>query len=100
MRRLKLTGMFGRLKVIKFDGSKKGRSYWECKCSCGNVVVIIGRDLVSGGTQSCGCLQKEIVTGKNSCRYNPNLTNTDRIKRRHVPGYKERKKQLRILNIG
>lgn len=61
-----LTGMvFGRLTVVKRVGnyvSPSGgkRAQWLCKCSCGNEVIVIGRNLRKGLTQSCGCLQKEI----------------------------------------
>ena len=45
---------FGRLKVISY---KSG--YWKCSCSCGNITHVKTSSLVSGRTQSCGCLQKE-----------------------------------------
>lgn len=32
---------------------------WECKCSCGKIVVIRGVHLRSGHTKSCGCLHRE-----------------------------------------
>lgn len=32
---------------------------WFCKCDCGNTCIIDTRNLNSGHTQSCGCLQKE-----------------------------------------
>ncbi len=59
-----LTGLvFGRLKVLHYCGSyqqnKSKMSAWACECSCGNVVPVIGICLLSGTTNSCGCLQKE-----------------------------------------
>ncbi len=57
--------VFGRLRVIERSNRihpTKGRSYWECECSCGNKRTIQGWSLTSGNTQSCGCLQREIVT--------------------------------------
>ena len=56
---------FGRLTVLnrsEYSHPKKGKSYWECRCSCGNVRTIQGWSLTSGNTKSCGCLQREIVT--------------------------------------
>lgn len=34
---------------------------WRCHCSCGSDILLVGRDLKSGHTQSCGCLQRELV---------------------------------------
>lgn len=42
---------------------------WLCKCVCGNETVVRVYDLMSGHTQSCGCLQKEKV-GERSKKYN------------------------------
>ena len=52
---------FGRLKVVKLniDKSTKRRKYYDCICSCGKLKTILRDNLVSGKTQSCGCLQKE-----------------------------------------
>ena len=62
-----LTGKrFGRLVVIqRATNSKEGRTRWLCKCDCGNERIILGKSLRNGRTQSCGCLNKEIVS-KNS----------------------------------
>ena len=48
---------FGRLKVIARDGSdKRGEAKWLCQCSCGsNPISVLGSNLRSGHTQSCGC---------------------------------------------
>lgn len=32
---------------------------WHCKCKCGNELDVDTRNLNSGHTQSCGCLQKQ-----------------------------------------
>lgn len=51
---------FGRLTVVRLDDSRSiNRTYWICKCDCGNIKSIIGASLKNGSTQSCGCLQKE-----------------------------------------
>ena len=63
-KKIDLTGQkIGRLTVIKEDPrrDKYGRVKWICRCDCGNVVSVSGRNLRSGGTLSCGCFQKESV---------------------------------------
>lgn len=60
MRRVDLTGQqFGRLTVVSFHHSDKRRSFWLCRCSCGNDCIVSANDLRRGGKRSCGCLQKE-----------------------------------------
>lgn len=56
-----LTGQrFGRLTVIERAGSnKQGRAMWLCRCDCGNTKIVIGHNLQSGSTRSCGCISKE-----------------------------------------
>lgn len=58
-----LTGRrYGRLTVISYNeevSKQKGRAYWNCKCDCGNEVIVYGSHLKSGNTKSCGCYQKE-----------------------------------------
>lgn len=70
-----LTGMrFGRLKVIERKPNNSWRqAMWLCQCDCGETKIVVGRNLTSGGTRSCGCLQRESVpyddlTGKRYCR--------------------------------
>lgn len=52
-----LTGKtFGRLAVIAEAGrSNTGKVLWRCRCECGNETTVIGGDLRSGRTASCGC---------------------------------------------
>jgi hypothetical protein len=38
----------------------------KCKCDCGNIYIGDQADIVSGHTQSCGCLQRERVTESNT----------------------------------
>ena len=58
-----LTGQrFGRLIVAKrAENTKSGDARWMCKCDCGNETIVKAKHLKSGGTKSCGCLQKEIA---------------------------------------
>ena len=54
--RVDITGkQFGRLTVSHYVGDGQ----WECKCECGNRVVVRTYNLNSGNTKSCGCLQKD-----------------------------------------
>ncbi len=51
---------FGRLTVIGRAGNTiHGQAKWNCRCSCGNEVVIFGSALRNGHTKSCGCLRIE-----------------------------------------
>ena len=47
---------FGKLTVVKKHNSTKRRVVWECICDCGNVCHVVGGNLVSGNTKSCGCI--------------------------------------------
>lgn len=50
-----LTGqVFGRLTAHTYTSGK-----WECRCDCGESVVVRANSLKSGNTQSCGCLQRQ-----------------------------------------
>lgn len=54
---------YGRLTVIRLDHITNKRSFWLCKCDCGNYKVIRGDCLKSGTgrpcTISCGCYNRE-----------------------------------------
>lgn len=55
-----LTGRtFGRLTVLKRDGSIRSHSAWACSCSCGSEARVLGVNLTSGKTRSCGCIVNE-----------------------------------------
>lgn len=69
-----LTGQaFGRLTVIsRADDSATGRIRWLCRCQCGRDKVCHPENLKSGKTQSCGCFQKDKVSGKAVTAINQN----------------------------
>lgn len=51
---------FGRLVVLYDTGERKNREIvWHCRCDCGSEVNVIGSNLISGRTKSCGCYQRE-----------------------------------------
>lgn len=56
-----LTGQrFGKLTVIERGENRNRRAAWVCLCDCGNLKTIPSWNLVSGQTNSCGCLNQEI----------------------------------------
>lgn len=65
--RYDLTGeKFGRLTVIKRADNKGPLTAWECRCQCGNVVVVRSQDLRRGRQKSCGCKQHDNLLERNS----------------------------------
>jgi len=61
MRALKLWDQrFGRLIALERTRTKqKGNLRWLCRCDCWNYTITTGARLVSGHTQSCGCIRTE-----------------------------------------
>ena len=56
-----LTGQtFGDLTALEMMPRKNRRTYWRCKCGCGNETVVSMGNLVSGHTKSCGDCSKII----------------------------------------
>ena len=57
---------FGRLTVLGRDASKDSKrgAFWICRCECGEITSIAAAALKSGATQSCGCLNKEILSSQ------------------------------------
>lgn len=54
---------FGRLVALEEIGANKRRQIlWKCKCDCGNEHTVPATDLISGHTQSCGCLMRDTVS--------------------------------------
>lgn len=65
-----LTGETFRLLTVKSraDNNKHGKSVWNVTCSCEDKTEskVVGSNLTSGHTQSCGCLQVKSVTKLNT----------------------------------
>ena len=56
-----LTGQrFGRLTVLKYEGSLRQHSAWLCKCDCGNTIITDSGSLWAGYRTSCGCQRTSI----------------------------------------
>jgi len=62
-RRIDLVGqVFGRLTVQELDATlsqDRKRSWWVCKCECGQETTVSATDLRKGHTKSCGCLHRD-----------------------------------------
>jgi hypothetical protein len=56
-----LTGKkFGRLTVIeRAENDDRGKTFWKCKCDCGNETTVNSSVLRRGDSQSCGCYHRE-----------------------------------------
>lgn len=53
----------GRWTVIG-EVRKNGRKYYECRCDCGTVKAVYYQSIVTGDSQSCGCLARELMKGR------------------------------------
>lgn len=53
---------FGRLTVLKYDETSRGKGHakWICSCSCGTKVSVRASHLKTGGVTSCGCYSREV----------------------------------------
>lgn len=62
-----LTGRrFGKLTVIGSHESRNGKTFWPCRCDCGNSTTVVASNLKRGNTLSCGCLQRNITIARNT----------------------------------
>jgi hypothetical protein len=66
---------FNRLTVIDGPIIKNKKTYWVCKCACGNIKEVRADQLKSGTTKSCGCYKNDIFIENNKLRQTLNLTN-------------------------
>lgn len=72
--------LFGRLTVVGYHGkSVNGTRLWDCVCACGASILVNGKYLRRGDVRSCGCLQKEATSLKNT-RHGHNRSNKLRTK--------------------
>jgi hypothetical protein len=63
-----LGNTYGRLTVLQEVKERTlGRQVkWVCKCTCGNMCIVLGNKLKMGLTKSCGCLALELSKDKNT----------------------------------
>lgn len=77
-RALDLTGIrFARLVALRPSGSSRaGGVSWLCRCDCGAEITCSGKNLRSGNTKSCGCLNSQKVSERNQSKTTHGMTNT------------------------
>lgn len=64
-----LTGeQFGKLTVkSRYGYDKYNKITWKCSCECGSEdVVVLGHELRSGSTKSCGCIKRNNMIQMNT----------------------------------
>jgi hypothetical protein len=55
--------VYGRLLVLSRAGTSQSKKVlWNCRCECGNEVMVDACSLATGNTLSCGCYLKEKIT--------------------------------------
>lgn len=42
--------------LYRVENNKENKARWVCRCDCGNIVTVTGKDLRTNNTKSCGCL--------------------------------------------
>lgn len=53
---------YGNWRVVRFLGkTKSNNSVWIARCKCGFRKNVVGTDLVTGKTKSCGCLRDSLA---------------------------------------
>lgn len=58
-----LTGQrFGRAIAIEPAENRKDKTYWKCKCDCGNLCEISTQSLLKNTESSCGCFAKDFLS--------------------------------------
>lgn len=78
---------FNRLTVLKFSHSdKRWRKWYVAKCDCGREKTVMGSAIVSGNTQSCGCLAKEIKQSRRISKHHSDITAVILGYKRHAEG--------------
>jgi hypothetical protein len=81
---------FGRLYVLRECDKIKGRISYTCRCDCdGKEVNVVGKNLASGSTKSCGCLKKE-----NSIKLGARIFNTYDLTGTYGIGYTKKSEEF------
>lgn len=90
---------YNRLTIFKKIGRSKCRQQIvECECDCGNKINTLLSRVKKGICKSCGCLKKENDNnrkGENNPRYNPELDDDHRIRRRISDEYKKWRREVK-----
>jgi hypothetical protein len=60
--------VFSRLTAIRLHHVEKRehymRTFWECRCECGKIVVVRRDGLLRGNNRSCGCINEVVIRKK------------------------------------
>lgn len=75
--------IFGRWKVLHKVEDKHDSAYL-CRCECGSEYIVKGSTLTLGKSKGC---QRCSLLGENNPRWNPNLSDDDRMINRNYPEY-------------
>lgn len=61
-----LTGQRYDMLLVEYrvQNDSHGNAQYQCRCDCGNSVVVGANNLRNGNTHSCGCLKKQIMHDK------------------------------------
>lgn len=51
--------VYGKLTVLKRQGSVNGKAAWLCQCECGNQIIAAGPTLRNDNIHSCGCIKSK-----------------------------------------
>ena len=88
---------YGRLTILReYQSPCKKYVLCECSCSCGGSTSTTRRhEIVSGKTQSCGCIRKERSVEFNKSRFDPNAISKS-VEYRILTRAKSRAKQKNI----
>ena len=87
-KKIDLTGQrFGRLVVI--GRSEEKRSYWNCRCDCGNEKDVRSDHLKSGSISSCGCYKSELSRNK-MCDMHKKQWQDEEFRQKQRNGIKEK----------
>jgi hypothetical protein len=64
-----LTGVrFGRFLVAGRGPAHPRRTFWKCRCDCGNIRNVEAESLRGGRSRSCGCLKRELIVERGCVR--------------------------------
>jgi len=69
-----LTGKrFGKLTALSIDHKSGRRTYWDCRCDCGNHRIVSGDHLRGSEVKDCGCQRKGVAHWVRHGGYNTRL---------------------------
>ena len=88
----------GRLIVVSHAGKDHRKKHlWLCRCDCGKEKVVVGDNLSSGKSNSCGCLRAEFLARKGNqyCLYEDRESALINVQYSHM---KRRNKRLGFLD--